>query len=128
MANKKILVIDDDSSIRMLLNHLLKKDYSIKLKENGYDALLYLQEGNVPDMIISDLSMPKMNGYDFLKNIRASNFFNNIPLIVLSANENSSERINCLRKGADDYMVKPFNPEELRIRVANLFKRVKKII
>ena len=127
MANKKILVIDDDSSIRMLLNHLLKKNYDIKMKENGYDALLYLQEGNIPDMIISDLSMPKMNGYDFLENIRASNFFNNIPLIILSAKENSSERINCLRKGADDYMVKPFNPEELRIRVTNIFKRVKKI-
>ena len=124
MANKKILVIDDDSSIRMLLNHLLKKDYSIKLKENGYDALLYLQEGNVPDMIISDLSMPKMNGHDFLKNIRASNFFNNIPLIILSAKENSKERIECLKKGADDYMVKPFNPEELELRILNIFRRI----
>ena len=117
-------MIDDDPSIRLLLNQILKDNYKIQMKKNGYDALLYLQEGNIPDMIISDLSMPKMNGTDFLENIRTSNFFNNIPVIVLSAKENSKERIECLKKGADDYMLKPFNPEELQLRISNIFRRI----
>lgn len=122
--NKEILVIDDDPSIRLLLNQILKDTYTIQMKEDGFDALLYLQEGNIPDMIISDISMPKMNGTDFLENIRTSNFFNNIPVIVLSAKENSKERIDCFKKGADDYILKPFNPEELELRISNIFRRM----
>tara|TARA_B100000809_G_C15140488_1_gene533003 strand:+ start:8796 stop:9179 length:384 start_codon:yes stop_codon:yes gene_type:complete len=125
--NKKILAVDDDESIRMLLEHLLKDHYDVQSKEDGYDALLYMQEGNVPDLIISDLTMPKMNGMDFIDNVRASSFFKNIPLIVLSAKENSNERIECLRRGADDYLVKPFNPEELQLRIASIFKRMTSI-
>jgi DNA-binding response OmpR family regulator len=125
--DKKILIIDDDPHIRMLLDHLFKNNYATNIKENGYDALLYLQEGNIPDMIISDLSMPKMDGYDFLANIRESNFFNTIPFIILSARENSIDRIECLKKGADDFILKPFNPEELKVRVSNLFKRLNTI-
>ena len=125
--NKKILAVDDDPSIRMLLEHLLKDNYEVESKEDGYDALLYMQEGNVPDMIISDLTMPKMNGMEFIDNVRCSNFFNDIPLIVLSAKENSKERIECLRRGADDYLVKPFNPEELKLRISNIFQRMKTI-
>ncbi len=125
MKTKTILVIEDDPSIRFLLDHILVDDYTIELKENGHDALVHLQKGNIPDLIISDLSMPKMDGHDFMNNIKSSSFFNKIPLIVLSATENSTERIDCLRKGADDYMVKPFNPEELQIRVANIFNRIK---
>jgi DNA-binding response OmpR family regulator len=67
--------------------------------------------------------MPEMDGFEFIKHIRASGFFKEIPLIVLSSYENSSTRINCLRLGADDYMVKPFNPEELEARVENMVKR-----
>ena len=125
MKTKTILVIEDDPSIRYLLDHILVDDYTVELKENGHEALTYMQEGNIPDMIISDLSMPKMDGHDFMANIKGSSFFNRIPLIVLSAVESSSERIDCLRNGADDYMVKPFNPEELQIRVANIFNRIK---
>ena len=124
--NKKILAVDDDQSIRMLLEHLLKENYQVESKEDGHDALLYMQEGNIPDMIISDLTMPKMNGMEFIDNVRSSNFFHDIPLIVLSAKENSKERIECLRRGADDYLVKPFNPEELKLRISNIFKRMKK--
>lgn len=124
MKKKSILVIEDDPSIRFLLDHILLGEYEVELKDNGFDALVYLQNGNIPDLIISDLSMPKMSGYDFMDNIKTSSFFNNIPLIVLSAVENSSEKISCLKKGADDYLVKPFNPEELQIRVSNILKRI----
>ncbi|NQY11187.1 MAG: response regulator transcription factor [Flavobacteriales bacterium] len=124
MKNRKILIIDDDQYIRLLLQYLLERSYDIEVRENGHEALLYLQEGNIPDMIISDLDMPVMTGNAFLDNIKQSSFFNSIPLIVLSAKENSLERIECLKKGADDYMMKPFNPEELKIRMSNIFQRM----
>ena len=125
MNKQTILIIEDNPYISMLLNQLFYRDYNIKIEENGYDALISIQDGNIPDMIISDLTMPKMNGYDFLKNIKSSNLFNKIPLIFLSGEDKSNERIKCLEEGADDFLVKPFNPEELTIRVKNLLNRLK---
>ena len=97
----------------------------IHIKENGFDALVFLERGNIPDLIISDLKMPKLDGHEFLSIIKNSNYFNNIPLLVLSGIQDSKDRIKCLKKGADDFMLKPFNPEELKIRVLRLFKRKK---
>jgi DNA-binding response OmpR family regulator len=126
--NKKLLAIDDNSGIRYLLEFVLKDDFEVKSLKNGLDALSYMQRGNVPDVIICDLEMPVMGGMEFINNIRSSAFFASIPVIVLSANEDSSERIKCLNNGADDYLVKPFNPEELKSRVSNLFSRAQKLV
>lgn len=123
VKNKTILAIDDVGSTLDIINCALCKNYTVVKKENGQEALDWMHEGNLPDIIISDLYMPAMDGFEFIKHIRASGFFKDIPLIVLSSYENSSTRINCLRLGADDYMVKPFNPEELEVRVENIVKR-----
>ena len=120
---KNVLVIDDSDSIRFLLEFVLQENYSVKSLENGMDALVYLQEGNIPDLIISDLEMPKMNGINFIQNIKSSSFFKSIPLLVLSGRDDSKDRIACFREGADDFLVKPFNPEELKLRIANISKR-----
>lgn len=122
---KKILIIEDDSSTRLLLAHILQDDYEISISNNGYEAMVSLEEGKIPDLIISDLSMPKMNGHDFIEMVKESGFFKTIPLIVLSATESSSERIKCLKQGASDYLVKPFNPEELMLRLENIFNSQK---
>jgi DNA-binding response OmpR family regulator len=124
---KNILVIDDDESIRFILKNILQKDYNVETCENGNQGLIYLQNGNIPDLIILDLVMPEIDGFDFLKNIKKSTYFNSIPIIVLSAKENSVEKVKCLKLGADDYIVKPFNPEELLLRTLSLFKRAKLI-
>ena len=128
MKNHKILIVEDDNSIRLLLNHLLSDEHETQTVENGFDALATMQQGNIPDLIISDLSMPKMDGNDFISNIKTSSFFNQIPIIILSASDKSSERINCLKKGVNDFLVKPFNPEELLIRVKNILLRTKATI
>ena len=70
MKNRKILIIDDDQYIRLLLQYLLERSYDIEVRANGQEALMYLQEGNIPDMIISDLDMPVMTGNVFLDNIK----------------------------------------------------------
>ncbi len=120
---KTILVIDDEMSIRMLLENFLSKTYTVVTRNDGQEGLKYLEDGNMPDLIVADIQMPNLDGYDFLKNIRSSGFFKNIPIIMLSGIESSAERVKCLKLGADDYIVKPFNPEELAIRIENILMR-----
>jgi DNA-binding response OmpR family regulator len=120
---KTILVIDDELSIRLLLDNFLSKTFNVITKNDGFEGLNFLEEGNLPDLIVADIQMPNLDGYDFLTKIRASGFFKHIPVIMLSGIESSKERVKCLMLGADDYLVKPFNPEELAIRIENLILR-----
>ena len=120
---KTVLVIDDEMSIRMLLENYLSKTYTVITRNDGQEGLKYLEEGNLPELIVADIQMPNLDGYEFLRNVRASGFFKNIPMIMLSGIESSNERVKCLKLGADDYLVKPFNPEELAIRIENLITR-----
>lgn len=120
---KKILVIDDELSIRMLLENFLSKIYEVITKNDGMEGVQWLEQGNIPDLIVADIQMPNMNGNDFIKNIRSSGFFKEIPLIMLSGIESSQEKVKFLKLGANDYLVKPFNPEELAIRIELLLAR-----
>ena len=119
-----MLIADDDQGMRMLLENFFNDKFEVIVKENGLDALKWMQKGNIPDFIIVDIVMPELDGYEFIKNVRSSGYFKRIPIIMLSGLENSEEKIKCLKLGADDYMIKPFNPEELSIRVENIFNRV----
>ena len=120
MATKKkvILIIDDDDNIRMLLEFVLRKHYHIVTREDGLSGMSWLMAGNMPDLIIADLDMPKLNGYHLLKNIRESGFFYDIPLVMLSGYESNEIKIKCLEEGADDYWIKPFNPELMLKKIA----------
>ena len=108
----KILVIDDELSIRLLLENFLSKNYDVICKSDGQEALEWL-EGNLPDLIICDLQMPNINGYKFLENVRQRGYTRHTPVIMLSGVESSKERVKCYRIGAQDFLAKPFNPEEL---------------
>jgi CheY-like chemotaxis protein len=108
----KILVIDDEQSIRLLLENFLSKSYDIIAKSDGQHALEWL-EGNLPDLIICDIQMPVMDGYEFLEKVRQRGFTKHTPVIMLSGVESSKERIRCYKIGAQDFLAKPFNPEEL---------------
>lgn len=114
---KKILVIDDEKTIRVLLENYLKKEYEVITKSDGEEGLNWLQEGNFPDLIVVDIQMPNLDGYEFIKNVRASGYFKEIPMIMLSGIESSAEKVKTLKMGANDYIVKPFNPEELAVRI-----------
>lgn len=110
--NPKILIIDDELSIRMLLENFLSKDFSVTSAADGLAALEWL-EGNLPDLIICDIQMPQMDGYEFLEKVRQRGYTRHTPVIMLSGAESSKDRIKCYRLGAQDFLVKPFNPEEL---------------
>lgn len=119
---KKILAIDDEKSIRFILENTFKHDYDIRTFDNGLDALNDLQGGNLPDLIICDIEMPKMDGFQFIKEVRICGFFDDIPLIMLSGKEDSKDKIRCFNEGADDYILKPFNPKELIARISRRLK------
>lgn len=118
-----ILVVDDKQSLSELVAQFLGQAHNVTTMENGLAAISWLQQGNLPDLVITDLEMPEMDGFELIKRIKGSGVFSDIPIIVLSCRDSSSDRVECLRLGADDYMVKPFNPEELLIRVDKLLIR-----
>lgn len=118
---KTILVLDDESIIGLLLENFLSAQYEVKHINNGQQALEWL-EINIPYLIICDIEMPEMNGFDFLTQVRQRGFTRHTPVVMLSAKSESKERIKCYKLGAQDYLTKPFNPEELEeIVKKNLF-------
>lgn len=80
-------------------------------------AIEWLHEGNEPDLIISDIRMPKMTGSEFLHYLKSNELFKHIPVMMLSSEESTTERIRLLEEGAVDYILKPFNPMELKVRL-----------
>jgi DNA-binding response OmpR family regulator len=108
----KLLVIDDEQSIRLLLENFLSNSYDVVIKRDGSEALEWL-EGNLPDLIICDIQMPNTDGYQFLERVRHRGYTKHTPVIMLSGVESSKDRIKCYRLGAQDFLAKPFNPEEL---------------
>jgi two-component system, chemotaxis family, chemotaxis protein CheY len=121
---KSILILDDDVSIRTLLDLFLQKEYQIFTKKDGMEAMMWLEGGNLPDLIVSDVNMPRLNGYQFLNNIKKSGFFRSIPVIILSGIENDVEKARFIELGAVDYIVKPFSPTELLARIDAVVKPV----
>lgn len=120
--NKRILVIDDDSSLAKLVEVVLKKDYEVVVSHSVEEGVHLLD--NLPvDGVICDLNLPGRSGFEFLDTVRRDMQDEWLPIIVLSGKEKSEDRIRCFEKGADDYLMKPFNPVELRLRLARLLKR-----
>ena len=118
---QKILVVDDEQSICLILENFLSVDYDIISKYDGLQGLEWL-EGNLPDLIICDLQMPNLDGYQFLEKVRQRGYTKHTPIIMLSGSETSKERVKCYRLGAQDFLTKPFNPEELEELIKkNLF-------
>ena len=118
---KKILVVDDEQTTCFLVENFLSSDYHVITRPSGVEAIKLLSD-MIPDLIISDIQMPHMDGFDFIKYVRTMGYTKHTPIIMLSGTKESSERIKCYKLGAQDYLTKPFNPEELKELVRkNLF-------
>lgn len=118
---KNILVIEDHESIRLLFSRFLGKNYEVVTKQDGFEGLAWLSYGNIPDLIILDMSMPRLSGLDFLNNIRNSGFFHNIPVIIVSGEEDSKVINQCHQLGIEGFINKPFNPIQLKEQIHNIF-------
>ena len=117
-TNKKtLLLVDDDPNLILLVKDYLEfNGYEVLTASQGMEAFRILEE-NIPDLIICDVMMPEMDGYTFVKEIRQNSRLEWLPVIFLSAKGQSKDRIKGLSQGADVYMVKPFEPDELVAQV-----------
>ena len=118
-----VLVIEDDSFIRKVLRQTLKDDFEVTTTENGMEGMAWLEEGHPVDIILSDIQMPHMDGKNLISMLRASPVFRKLPIIILSTYADSDTRIACLKLGADDYIIKPFNPMEVKTKIMTVLRR-----
>ena len=96
----------------------------VTLVADGVEALQKLHGGYRPNVILADINMPNLNGFEFLEHLQASPLYRSIPVIMLSSNDDSNDRIKSLRLGAVDYILKPFNPIELELRIEAQIQRI----
>jgi two-component system, chemotaxis family, chemotaxis protein CheY len=120
----KILIVDDEPNLLRLLEYNLKDKFEIYFKHDGDEAWHWLLDGNLPQLIVTDVMMRTMDGFELLKNIRKNTNFDNIPVIFLSAKSPCVEAIHELIDAADDYIVKPFDMEELIGSIKNLLPSI----
>ena len=119
----RILVVDDDKNTRMLLKAVLEaENYTVFTAGNGVEAL-NLMDGNHIDLVVLDVMMPKMNGYEFTKTLRESN--NSLPILMVSAKQLPSDKKQGFLVGTDDYMTKPIDEEEMLLRIKALLRRAR---
>ncbi|WP_265263484.1 response regulator [Spirulina subsalsa] len=116
--NFKILVVDDDPiNLQVIINHLSLESYQIIPVRSGPEALTLLTEGLKPDLMLLDVMMPKMSGYEVCRRIRETIPMNELPIVMLTANTQVSELVACLNVGANDYLTKPLSKNELLARL-----------
>jgi DNA-binding response OmpR family regulator len=119
----KILVIDDDGYIRELICTVLKNEgFSMAEAVNGKDALKKLGEEKI-DLCVLDIMMPQMDGYEFCKQVRR--YYEDMPILMLTAKSELSQKVKGFELGADDYLTKPFELDELVVRIKALLRRYK---
>ena len=119
----RILVVDDDKNTRMLLKAVLEaENYSVSTAENGEEALAVMDVTHV-DLVVLDVMMPKMDGYEFTRTLRQSD--NNLPILMVSAKQLPADKKRGFLVGTDDYMTKPIDEEEMLLRIKALLRRAR---
>ncbi|MEN9205460.1 MAG: response regulator transcription factor [Thermostichales cyanobacterium BF4_bins_65] len=127
-AQKRLLLVDDDPNLVLLVKDYLEfRGYEVVPASNGNEALEVMKTYS-PDLIICDVMMPGMDGYTFVETIRGNPATDWIPVIFLSARGQTADRVRGLTTGADVYMVKPFEPEELVAQVESSLKHTERLM
>lgn len=122
MEQDSILVVDDELHIRTILKYMLEKEgFRVTLAIDGSAALEILQNVQ-PDLVLLDVMMPGMDGYTLLAKIRDNHLSYNLPVIMLTAKGDIPDKVRGLQEGANDYLIKPFIPDELMLRVRNMLQ------
>jgi DNA-binding NarL/FixJ family response regulator len=121
-----LLVVDDEPNLLRAVAACLKaEDYEVSTARSGYEALMQLAEA-VPDLIISDIRMPGMDGYKLARQLRGSPRTALVPIVFLTAKDETADRIEGFRAGIDAYLTKPFEPDELIAVVNGILSRVER--
>lgn len=122
----EILLVEDNLDVRTYLKENLENKYKIFEAENGKIGLKKAIE-KIPDLVISDYMMPEMNGIEFSKQLKTNELTSHIPIVMLTARADTTSKLKGLKTGADDYLTKPYEVQELQIRVENLIEQRKKL-
>jgi DNA-binding response OmpR family regulator len=121
---KKILIVDDEEDILHFLELVLReKGYQVVTATNGHDALTTAQIEK-PDLVLLDIMMPQMDGWEVLKLLRVDDETSDIPVAMLSARTEAKDRVQGLQEGAIDYICKPFSLQELLVKIEAIFGQV----
>jgi len=120
MTGSKVLVVDDEPTVREVVASYLRRDGHDVAEAGDGNTALELLESDPPDLLVLDMMLPGVNGLDILRRVRAAG---SIPVIMLTARAEESDRVAGLELGADDYVVKPFSPRELAARVNGVLRR-----
>ncbi|MDH7445939.1 tetratricopeptide repeat protein [Aquimarina sp. 2201CG14-23] len=119
-----VLIVEDHPDMQRFIQQLLDHKYHTFVANNGKQALSVLGKEKI-DLVISDVMMPEMDGYELLQELKDHESYRHLPVVMLTALDNSDNRLQALTIGVDDYLSKPFSPEELMARVHNLLQRYK---
>ena len=121
----RVLVVDDEPDIVALVAyHLARAGYRVSTSATGAEALKAAREEQ-PSLIVLDLMLPELSGFEVLERIRADRALTDTPVLMLTARREEPDRVHGLSLGADDYLVKPFSPQELVLRVRNILRRAR---
>jgi DNA-binding NarL/FixJ family response regulator len=124
--SKRLLVVDDEAKLlRAVAVTLREEGYDVATARGGAEALVRINAG-IPDLVVSDIRMPGMDGYQLARSLRSNPRTALIPIIFLTAKDEREDRIEGFRTGVDAYLTKPFDPEELLAVVSNILKRVER--
>lgn len=124
--SKRLLIVDDDPNLlRAVAACLRGEGYEVDTARSGDEALIHIAQ-RLPDLIVSDIRMPRMDGYALARQLRSNPRTDLIPVIFLTAKDESSDRIAGIRSGVDAYLTKPFEPDELIAVIGNILTRVER--
>jgi DNA-binding response OmpR family regulator len=125
-TNMNLLIIEDDESVAKTIERSLRSNYfNITITSNGYEGLKSARK-LPPDLIILDIIMPGLDGYKVCKEIRSDPILNDVPIMFLTAKVSDEDKIAGFLAGADDYLIKPFNIDELALRIHAILRRISK--
>lgn len=129
MRNKeRVLIVDDHNALRIVMSKFLSKTFKIKTASNGFEAISWLETGNIPDAIVLDVNMPDCGGVDFLTNLRNSGFYQDVPVVLVSGEEDGKVIEKCIEIGINGYLKKPFNPTDLEAKILTILNKNKDTI
>jgi CheY-like chemotaxis protein len=116
----QIFIVDDNEMMREFLSSYFGQEYDVTSFDSAEDVLSSLTPGFKPDLIIADYSMEGLDGLALLRNLKTSGYYQDIPVVFVSGQQKSDTRIQCLEEGAEDFVTKPFNPQELALKVKRI--------
>ena len=129
-SRPKVLIVEDNPDMQQLVHALLVDDYDCQIANNGAEAWSWMNNGKISpediDLILSDIMMPEMDGYALLQLLKQHPDWQKCPVIMLTARASEEDKLQALRMGVDDYLLKPFSPDELLARVSNLIDNYKR--